>query len=221
MKELDFVGYDYLHVLLDCIREAEARIEAGEQPWTVYDGDPADDPKMTREGYQGLLAQIQELLTQRLDHWGQGEALHAVRTVSVVQVPSAGLARRMVVRRHGTAEPWRRVDGVVSGDGGGGIEDIIFAGDGDPKAEPVRWPFVRTEHHAFPRATPDWRITDDQFHWDDVAVIFSVPDRSGAPDARDSELIISDRLALWDVQVITQAPLAFTDGELQTIEEAA
>jgi hypothetical protein len=58
---------DELHVILDALGELLDQIDRDEtNPWADYDGDPADDPKMSRDGYLAVLAAAQANIEARL-----------------------------------------------------------------------------------------------------------------------------------------------------------
>lgn len=116
-----------------------------------------------------------------------------VSTVQVVQLRTEGLKPQMVVRRHGSRDPWYVIHEVV--DGASGIDEVIRLADGDPNSpdEFAQWPFATTRHDIEPG-----------FHSDDVAVILLVPDRKAGGDNRDFYLRITGAYELWDVQVLTR-----------------
>jgi len=52
---------DEIHVLLDLVGGG------GDEPWTGYTTDPADDPKATEQGWRALLRSAERKLTERLN----------------------------------------------------------------------------------------------------------------------------------------------------------
>lgn len=58
---------DIFHVIIDALTIQRDAIKAGNTPWKAYDSDPADDPKVTAEGYGELLDQAETFATNVLD----------------------------------------------------------------------------------------------------------------------------------------------------------
>lgn len=45
---------DEIHVVLDVLAAGDS-IASARAPWDAYEGDPADDPKVTADGWRALL----------------------------------------------------------------------------------------------------------------------------------------------------------------------